>query len=190
MGIGVGLPGGRVVPVLPRNTRLPARRAYELATVQDGQSEMELAVFQGDAPDVSHSEYLGTVRLTGLPPAPRGEVKLAVEFALGNEGILSVSARNLATGQVTAVRFATVDTPASLREKLQLPEVPVAPRGARPIDGDGEALPEAPAGAPAAAVSAPAAVPPAAAPDGAAPPAASAPPARPKRGLFARLLGR
>jgi len=134
MGIGVGLTGGRMVSVLSRNTRLPVKRAYELSTVKDGQSEMELAVFQGDAPQVAECEYLGTVRVAGLPSAPRGTVKVVVEFALGNEGILSVSTRNLATGQVAAAELATVDTPASLRRKLRLPEAPVAPRGARPLD--------------------------------------------------------
>src|SRR6266542_568660 len=136
MGIGVGLPGGRMVPVLPRNTRLPLKRSYELTTVKDGQVEIEVPVFQGDAAQVTECEYLGTVRVGGLPPRPRGTVKVAIEFALGNEGILSVSARELAT----------IDTPASLRQKLRLPEVPVPPRGARPIDGG---APDAPTAKPA-----------------------------------------
>jgi len=132
MGIGVGLPGGRLAPVLPRNTRLPARKSYELATVRDGQTELELTVFQGDAAQVAGCEYLGTVRLTGLPPRPRGGVRVAVEFALGQEGILSISARDLSTGKVEEARLATRDTPESLRAKLQLPE-PMAPaRGAAP----------------------------------------------------------
>jgi molecular chaperone DnaK len=137
MGIGVGLPGGQMAPVLSRNTRLPAKRTYELSTVKDGQSEMELAVFQGDSPQVAECEYLGTVRLAGLPPAPRGMVRMAVEFALGNEGILSLSARDLATGKVTGAEFATIDTPASLSRKLRLRGAPVAPRGARPLDPAG-----------------------------------------------------
>ena len=74
--------------------------------------------------------------MTGLPPAPRGTVRIAVDFALGPEGILSVSARNLATGQVTAARLATLDTPESLRDKLQMTDRQVAPRGARPIEAD------------------------------------------------------
>ncbi|HET9595707.1 MAG TPA: TIGR02266 family protein, partial [Anaeromyxobacteraceae bacterium] len=134
MGISVGLPGGKLAPVLPRNTRLPAKKAYELSTVVDGQREMELVLFQGDAPDAAECEYLGTVKVSALPPAARGAVKVAVEFALGNEGILSVSAREVATGKVTAARLATVDTPATLREKLALPSAPVPPRGARPAD--------------------------------------------------------
>jgi molecular chaperone DnaK len=142
MGIGVGLPGGRMAPVLLRNSRLPAKKSYELTTTHDGQRDLELAVFQGDAPRVADCEYLGTVRMTGLPPAPRGAVKVAVEFAMGAEGILAVTARNVATGQVTEMQFATLDTPASLREKLQIPEPPTPPKGARPIDGD-QAAPEA-----------------------------------------------
>jgi molecular chaperone DnaK len=136
MAIGVGLAGGRMVPVLARNTRLPARRSYDVSTTRDGQTELEVAVFQGDSPKASECEYLGTVRVTGLPPAPRGTVRIAVDFALGPEGILSVSARNLATGQVTAARLATLDTPESLRDKLQMTDRQVAPRGARPIEAD------------------------------------------------------
>ncbi|HTN54267.1 MAG TPA: Hsp70 family protein, partial [Anaeromyxobacter sp.] len=134
MGIGVGLPGGRMAPVLPRNARLPAKKTYEHATTRDGQTELELQVFQGDSPRVSECEYLGTARVAGLPPRPKGAVKVAVEFALGGEGILTVTARELATGQVTAVQFATLDTPDSLRAKLQLPEAQTAPAGARPLD--------------------------------------------------------
>ncbi|HUL60105.1 MAG TPA: TIGR02266 family protein [Anaeromyxobacteraceae bacterium] len=134
MGIGVGLPGGRMAPILPRNTRLPAKKSYELGTTKDGQTELELQVFQGDAPKVSECEYLGTVKVPGLPARPRGAVKVAIEFSLGAEGILAVSARNLATNQVTAAQLATLDTPESLRAKLQLPEAATAPKGARPID--------------------------------------------------------
>jgi molecular chaperone DnaK len=134
MGIGVGLPGGRMAPVLPRNTKLPAKKAYELGTTRDGQTELELQVFQGDSPKVSECEYLGTVRVPNLPARPRGGVKVAVEFALGPEGILKVTARDLATGQVTEAQFATVDSPESIRSKLQLPEAPSAPKGARPLE--------------------------------------------------------
>jgi molecular chaperone DnaK len=134
MGIGVGLPGGRMAPVLPRNTRLPARKAHEHATTRDGQTELELQVFQGDAATVAECEYLGTVRVNGLPPRPRGAVRVAFEFALGAEGILTVTARELDSGRVTTVQLATADTPESIRAKLQLPGPQQAPRGARPIE--------------------------------------------------------
>jgi len=134
MGIGVGLPGGRMATVLPRNTRLPVKKSYELATSRDGQTELELAIFQGDSQKVSECEYLGTLRLRGLPAQPRGEMRVSVEFSLGSEGILQVNARSLATGRGSIVQLATRDTPAALREKLQIPEAQTAPKGARPLD--------------------------------------------------------
>ncbi|HSN90818.1 MAG TPA: Hsp70 family protein, partial [Anaeromyxobacteraceae bacterium] len=120
MGVGVGLPGGRMAPVLPRNTKLPAKKSYELATTRDGQADLELQVFQGDSHQVAECEYLGTVRVPNLPPGPRGSVKIAVEFALGGEGILDITARNLATGQVTESHFKTLDTPETLKKKLEI----------------------------------------------------------------------
>jgi molecular chaperone DnaK len=134
MGIGIGLPGGRMAPVLPRNSKLPAKKSYQIATSRDGQTEVEVQVFQGDSQKVAECEYLGTVRLAGLAAGPRGSQKVSFEFALGSEGLLSVSARNLASGELTEVKLATIDTPAALREKLGLTEPAVAPKGARPID--------------------------------------------------------
>jgi molecular chaperone DnaK len=134
MGIGIALPGGRMATVLPRNTKLPVRKAYEHATTRDGQTELELQVFQGDAAKVAECEYLGTLRVGGLRSRPKGEVRVAVEFAVGNEGILDITARDLGTGKVTEVQFATVDTPEALRQKLHLSEPQTAPQGARPIE--------------------------------------------------------
>ncbi|HEY6105664.1 MAG TPA: Hsp70 family protein, partial [Anaeromyxobacteraceae bacterium] len=134
MGIGVGLPGGRMATVLPRNSRLPAKKAHEHGTTRDGQTEIELQVFQGDSPKAAECEYLGAVKVGGLPARPRGEVRVSVEFAVGAEGILAITARDLASGRVTEAKLATLDTPASLRQKLGLPEAPSAPKGARPID--------------------------------------------------------
>jgi molecular chaperone DnaK len=119
IGIGVGSQGGRMVPILQRNTRLPARGSYELPPVEDGR-DVDLTVFQGDSEDVTRCEYLGTLKLGDLPPANGGAVKIAVEFSLGNEGILSISARDVTSGRVTSAQLAAVDSPESLREKLGL----------------------------------------------------------------------
>jgi molecular chaperone DnaK len=137
MGIGIGLPGGRMAAVLPRNTKLPAKKAYEHTTTRDNQTELELQVFQGDSPRVTECEYLGTIRVAGLAARPRGEVRVAVEFALGAEGILTVTARDLGSGNVTELQFATLDTPESLKAKLQLPEPPTPPEGSRPLEHPG-----------------------------------------------------
>ncbi|HET7825860.1 MAG TPA: Hsp70 family protein [Anaeromyxobacter sp.] len=133
MGIGVALPGGRMATVLARNAALPARKTYELATTRDGQTELELHVFQGDSPRASECEYLGTVRFDGLPARERGAVKVSVEFALGPDGLLGVTGTD-GSGRATVFHLATADTPESLRDKLGFPESPAAPRGSRPID--------------------------------------------------------
>jgi molecular chaperone DnaK len=137
MGIGVALPGGRLATVLPRNSKLPAKKAYEHTTTRDGQTEIELEVFQGDAPRVTECEHLGTVRIPGLPARPRGAVRVAVEFALGAEGILNVTYRVLPDGAPVSVPLATRDTPEALKQKLQLTEVPRPPSGARPLEVEG-----------------------------------------------------
>jgi molecular chaperone DnaK len=123
-----------MVPVLPRNTTLPTKKAVEIATTHDGQRELELHVFQGDSSRVTECEYLGAVRIDGLPAQPRGAVRVSFQFEAGAEGLLTVTARDLASGRSTAVRLATRDTPAALREKLQLEGPQTTPRGARPLD--------------------------------------------------------
>ncbi|HSN14458.1 MAG TPA: Hsp70 family protein, partial [Anaeromyxobacteraceae bacterium] len=141
MGIGVGLPGGRMAPVLPRNTKLPVRKAYSLATTHDGQTSFELQIFQGDSPKVSECEYLGTARIGRLPARPKGEVKIAVEFSACAEGLVDVKVRDIATGRASEVRLATLDTPESIRAKLQVPEPQSAPKGSRPMEAPAAPLP-------------------------------------------------
>jgi molecular chaperone DnaK len=107
MSIGIGLPGGRVKTIVERNTPLPARKQYGLTTSRDGQTEFELVILQGESQVAAEREYLGTLRLTGLPAGPRGMVKLAVSFELGAECLLTVTARELNTGrQVKSVMSA------------------------------------------------------------------------------------
>ena len=110
--IGVGMPGGKILTLMSRALRLPARRGFELTTSHDGQGELELRLYQGDSAWTSGCTLLGRLRVTGLPPAPRGTVRVAGEVALGAEGILSVTARVLATGAVTTAELRTRDAPA------------------------------------------------------------------------------
>jgi molecular chaperone DnaK len=192
MGIGVALPGGRMVPVLPRNIRLPARRSHELSA-GDGQGPIEVVLVQGDAPQVAECEYLGTVRIER--PRRAGRARVALELAVGNEGILSVGARDLETGGELPAHMSTGDTPESLTRKLGLADAPVAPPGARPIeaargmrDGSGrrpergaaERGPAAPGRPPAATVTPP--------PAQAGPAQVRNAPSRERKGLLARLF--
>jgi len=119
MSIAVGRPGGRLKTIIERNTPLPARKQYGLATTKDGQTEFELAVFQGESAVAGECEYLGTVRLAGLPPGPRGMVKIAVTFELGPECLLTVTARELNTGRQVQAVMSAREGPNAARRKLE-----------------------------------------------------------------------
>jgi molecular chaperone DnaK len=134
MSIAIGLPGGRVKTIIERNTPLPTRKQYGLATTRDGQTEFELVVYQGESAVGAECEYLGTVRLAGLPPGPRGMVKIAVTFELGAECLLTVTARELNTGrQVQAVMSAREGPNAARRKLEQAGADPNAKSGSFPV---------------------------------------------------------
>ncbi|HET9551821.1 MAG TPA: Hsp70 family protein [Anaeromyxobacteraceae bacterium] len=117
--IGIGLPGGGVRTIIERNTPLPTRKQYGLATTRDGQTEFELVVLQGESDRAEGCAYLGTLSLTGLPPGPRGMIKIAVTFELGAECLLTVTAREMNTGRQVQARMSTHDDRAARRRKLE-----------------------------------------------------------------------
>jgi molecular chaperone DnaK len=116
--IGVGLPGGRFHPVIQRNTALPVTRKYAVHTTRPDQRELEIAIFQGEAPRAGDNTYLGTFRVGGLPPGPRGSVSVELSFELNNECLLRITAREETTGREVASTFATNDTPAAVKERI------------------------------------------------------------------------
>ncbi|MDF1563471.1 MAG: TIGR02266 family protein [Deltaproteobacteria bacterium] len=119
MTLGVGLPGGRFHRIIERNTPLPVRKTYSLATTRNDQTRLEISVFQGEDEHIAGNEFLGTARLDGLPKLPAGQVRVAVTFELGPDCVLSVSARNIATGQEIATQLATRGTPEEIRNRLK-----------------------------------------------------------------------
>ncbi|MCI0570678.1 MAG: TIGR02266 family protein [Myxococcaceae bacterium] len=128
MAIGVALPGGRFKAVLERNTAVPASRSYTIATSRDGQTELEVVLFQGEHARAQENEYLGTLRLKGLPRAPRGQVQVTVSFEVSNESLLKVTAREKVTGREVSSTFSTRDTPEAVKARLGVSDsVPPAP---------------------------------------------------------------
>ena len=119
MSLGIGLPGGRVKTIIPRNTPLPARKQYGLSTTRDGQTEFELVIVQGESAALAECEYLGTVRLEGLPAGPRGMVKIALTFDLGAECLLTITARELNTGRQVQAVMSTTEGAAAARRLLE-----------------------------------------------------------------------
>jgi hypothetical protein len=122
MAIGVGLPGGRFKAVLERNTALPATKSYQLSTSRDGQTELELSIFQGDSDKAAENEYLGTLRLANLPRLPRGAVRVEVTFEVSNESLLRVTAREASTGAQVTSTFSTRDTPEAVKARMTAAE--------------------------------------------------------------------
>jgi len=119
--IGVGLPGGggRVKRVIEKNSPLPARKEYQLATTKDDQSTFDLWIFEGEGAVVAECQYLGTIQLTGLPRGPKGSVRIAVAFELGEEFLLAVRAREMTTGREVEVVFTTKGTPDEVRKRVE-----------------------------------------------------------------------
>ncbi len=121
MSIGIGLPGGKFAKILQAGTALPTNRICMFRTFADRQTSQELLVFQGEAERVVDCEYLGTLVISGITPAPRGTVQLEVNFALDQECLLKVTCREPASGRVNETRMAARDSDDSIRRKLQIP---------------------------------------------------------------------
>ncbi len=119
MSIGIGQPGGKVKTIIERNTPLPARKRYGLATTHDGQTEFELVVVQGEAEQAEDCTFLGTLTLDGLPPGPRGLVKIAVTFELGPECLLTVTAREMNTGRQVRATMTARHSLEQVRRRLE-----------------------------------------------------------------------
>jgi molecular chaperone DnaK len=99
MAIGLEKAGGEFHTVFPRNAAIPNAKAIEATTSYDGQTEVAMRIFQGDAPQVTHNELLGDFLFSGLKPGAAGQARLEITFDVSIEGILTMSARDLDTGK-------------------------------------------------------------------------------------------
>lgn len=124
MSIGVGLPGGRFKPIIPRNNKLPFQKNYTIGTTRDNQTELDIVIFQGESDHVSENEYIGTLSLRNIRKQPRGKSKFDIRFQLNHEGILTVTARDLETQQIQEVIFNTRETPQDIKKKLNITREP------------------------------------------------------------------
>jgi molecular chaperone DnaK len=104
--LGVETQGGSMVPLIPRNTTVPATRAEIFTTAIDGQDTVEVHVTQGERPLARDNKSLARFHLDGIPPAPRGVPQIEVSFTLDANGILHVSARDCALGRTQHVTVA------------------------------------------------------------------------------------
>ncbi len=98
LSIGVETAGGGFTKIIPRNTQIPVKKSKIFTTVQDGQTTVEIHVLQGERELAKYNKSLARFDLVGIPPAPRGVPKIEVTFEIDADGILHVSATDLATG--------------------------------------------------------------------------------------------
>jgi len=89
--------GGVSTPMIPRNTTIPTRKTETFSTAADSQTSVEVHVLQGERPMARDNRTLGKFHLTGIPPAPRGVPQIEVTFDIDANGILNVTAKDMAT---------------------------------------------------------------------------------------------
>ncbi len=99
LSLGVETLGGIMTKLIERNTTIPTRKSEIFSTAENGQTAVDIKVYQGERELAADNMLLGQFRLEGIPPAPRGVPQIEVTFDIDANGILNVSARDKATGK-------------------------------------------------------------------------------------------
>lgn len=105
LSLGLETLGGVMTPLIPRNTTIPSAKTEVFSTAEDSQTAVDIHVLQGERPMSKDNKTLGTFRLDGIPPAPRGVPQVEVTFDIDANGILHVKAKDKATGKEQQIQI-------------------------------------------------------------------------------------
>ena len=105
LSLGIETLGGVFTKLIERNTTIPTRKSEIFTTAADGQTSVEVRVYQGERPMARDNKLLGVFHLDGIPPAPAGVPQIEVTFDIDANGILQVSAKDLGTGRQQSIRI-------------------------------------------------------------------------------------
>lgn len=98
LSLGIETLGGVFTKLIERNTTIPAKKGQIFSTPADGQTSVDIKVYQGEREMAAHNKLLGNFQLTGIAPAPRGVPQIEVTFDIDANGIVHVSAKDMGTG--------------------------------------------------------------------------------------------
>ena len=105
LSLGLETLGGVFTRLIDRNTTIPTKKSQVFSTAEDGQNAVTIKVFQGEREMAADNKLLGTFDLTGIPPAPRGTPQIEVSFDIDANGIVSVAAKDKASGKEQQIRI-------------------------------------------------------------------------------------
>jgi len=110
LSLGVETLGGVMTKMIGRNTTIPTKKTEVYSTAVDGQTNVEIHVLQGEREMASDNKSLGTFRLDGIPPSPRGVPQIEVTFDIDANGILSVNAKDKGSGKEQSISITGAST--------------------------------------------------------------------------------
>merc|ERR1739846_67441 len=99
LSLGIETLGGVFTKLISRNTTIPTKKSQVFSTAADGQTQVEIKVHQGEREMAADNKMLGQFELVGIPPAPRGVPQISVAFNIDVNGIVKVSAKDMATSK-------------------------------------------------------------------------------------------
>jgi molecular chaperone DnaK len=114
LSLGIATFGGFFTPVIEKNTTIPTHAGHVFTTAADNQKTVKIIVLQGESDRAADNELLGEFMLAGIRPARRGEPEIEVTFDIDSDGIVSVAAKDLDTGQEQSI---TVTASSGLSEQ-------------------------------------------------------------------------